>query len=308
MKHILWLIVFAILLISVAPGMAQTLEFTSRTDPVSLIGAYYNAISRRDYQSAYSFWETPPDNATLEQFAAGFADTQSARAFVRLPIVTDAGAGNIFASLPTLVIATRTDSSQQIFAGCFTTHRTNVPVGNATEPDPSWFLRDATLQPQGALDFAALENVCEQSSSLVGTAPASVQFDPATLIGSYFSAIVQGNPNGAAAYWENQSENILNTVFGRYFTDAQSVNVYVDPQIFGEGAAGSAFARVRTLALVTAAGGDLHILPICLTTRKSNVPAGNATEPDPNWFFYDARIIEAASVTDALDLLPMICT
>jgi hypothetical protein len=286
----------------------QTLEFTNRTDPVSLIGAYYNAISRRDYQSAYGFWETPPDSATLEQYAAGFADTLSARAFVRLPIVTDAGAGNLFASLPTLVIATRTDGIQQIFAGCFVAHRTNVPVGNATELDPNWFLRDATLQPRGALDFAVLDNVCEQSVSLAGSTPAPVQLDPATLVGSYFSAIVQGNPNGTAAYWENQSENILYTVFGRYFTGAQSVNVYVDPQIFTEGAAGSAFARVRTLAVVTAAGGDAHLLPICFTTRKSNVPVGNATEPDPNWFFYDARIIEAASVADALDLLPMICT
>src|SRR5262245_4349722 len=60
-------------------------EFTTRTDPASLIGAYYNAISRGDYARAYSYWESAPGNQTETQFAAGFADTLSARAIVRLP-------------------------------------------------------------------------------------------------------------------------------------------------------------------------------------------------------------------------------
>lgn len=301
----------ALLLIMVctaaAPVMSQGLQFSDRTDPVSLVGAYYNAISLRDYPRAYSYWETAPGNATEQQFAAGFADTQSVRTFVRLPIVTDAGAGNIFASLPVLVMATQTDGSQQLYAGCFTAHKTNVPVGNATEPDPNWSLRSGTLRLQNALDFALLDNACEQTASLAGTGAAAVQSDPATLIASYFSTIVQGNPNGASIYWETPSMNIMNTVFSRYFPGAQRVEVSVDPQMFGQGAAGSIYARVRTLALVTAAGGDAHVLPVCFTTRKSNVPVGNAAQPDPNWHFYDARIIETASVADALDLLPLIC-
>jgi hypothetical protein len=31
------------------------------------------------------------------------------------------------------------------FAGCLTAHKTNVPAGNATEPDPNWYLREGDL-------------------------------------------------------------------------------------------------------------------------------------------------------------------
>jgi len=125
----------------------NSFPFTTTTDPASLIGSYYNAISLRDYPRAYSYWETPPNNQTLDQFTAGFSDTVSAVALVTVPYLTDAGAGNVFASLPTVVIARRTNGTQAYYAGCFIAHKTNVPVGTATEPDPNWFLRSADLVP-----------------------------------------------------------------------------------------------------------------------------------------------------------------
>src|SRR6266545_161224 len=62
-------------------------EFTVQTDPVSLIGAYYNAITLGDYARAYGYWIQAPNNQTESQFQAGFADTLSASAIVRLPVL-----------------------------------------------------------------------------------------------------------------------------------------------------------------------------------------------------------------------------
>ncbi len=319
MKQIYWGAILLVTMFAAAvPVMSQTstptaqatppAEFALRTDPISLIGAYYNAISLGDYQRAYSYWETAPDNATEQQFAAGFADTQGARAFVRLPVFPDASAGNVYASLPTLVIATKLDGSQQIFEGCFTAHKVNIPVGNATEPDPNWSLRDATLAAQDTLDFGVLDNACEQTTSLTEELYPATQLDPAQLLESYFFAVAQGDFSRAASYWERPSDDVLLSQFGEYFTNAPKVSLFLDPQIFTEGAAGSIYASISSLVIVTASDGSALDLAACFTARKSNVPVGDATEPDPNWFFYNAVINEAADAQSAIDVLTSNCS
>lgn len=144
MKHYLHTIIILILSALLAvPAAAQPAtpipEFTEQTDPVALIGAYYNAIDRGDYARAYRYWEAPPKNMTEAQFAAGFADTYRAHVVVRLPVFIGAAAGNAYADVPALVTADHHDGTMHYYAGCFTAHKTNVPVGSATEPDPNWY-------------------------------------------------------------------------------------------------------------------------------------------------------------------------
>lgn len=147
------------LLMSASAGAQQTpypvpYTFDVTTDPASLIGAYYNAITQRDYARAYGYWQPPRANQTLAQFAAGFADTVSAGAFVGVPYPISGAAGSAYASLPTLVVAQRTDGSQVYYAGCFTVRKSNVPVGNAVEPDPNWYLQSARLLPMASAQAA----------------------------------------------------------------------------------------------------------------------------------------------------------
>lgn len=157
---ILAMAALCLLLVSAAGAQQNpnSYPFTITTDPASLIGSYYNAITLRDYPRAYGYWETPPNNQTLAQFTAGFSDTLSAVALVTVPYLTDAGAGNIYASLPAVVIAQRTNGTQVYYAGCFVAHKTNVPVGNATEPNPNWYLRSAHLV-QVTTAYAALASM-----------------------------------------------------------------------------------------------------------------------------------------------------
>lgn len=289
-------------------GLPQTTpqSFTTQTDPVSLIGAYYNAISRGEYDRAYGYWEQAPRNQTAAQFAAGFADTQTARAIVRLPIFADAGAGNIYASIPTLVTALRRDGTQQFYTGCFVLHKTNVPIGNASEPDPNWYLREAHLRLQTTPDFTTLASVCDQTDTLgSGLFPQS-QLEPPELLQSYYSAVATGDFGLAASYWENPPGDLFTAAYSPVLSGAQQIELFINPEIYGDGAAGSIYATIPALTLITTNNTPYYVTG-CYIVRKSNVPVGNATEPDPNWRIYNAAFNPVADALTAINTLAAGC-
>jgi hypothetical protein len=278
--------------------------FDQQTEPAALIGSYYNAITLKDYTRAYNYWEQAPGGRTEAQFAAGFADTAGAQAVIRLPIFTDAGAGNLFASIPTLVIAERNDGSTAYFAGCFTAHKTNVPEGNATEPDPNWYIREGTLRAQTALDLTALDTACEETESLTEPVNTTIsQLDPVALIQSYFMELLTGST--ASTFWQGTLGDLFAAQYN--LAGAADVQLYVNPEILVEGAAGSAYAGIPALTVFTDADGNANYVVGCYTARRSSVPVGNATEPDPNWYFEDATLISAADAAAAVAQLAQVC-
>jgi hypothetical protein len=312
------LIISSLLLVSVVSAQQATPtpllpatvpdEFTLQTDPASLIGSYYNAITLGDYARAYSYWIQAPNNQTEAQFAAGFADTLSASALVRLPILEDPGAGNVYAVLPTLVTAERRDGSTVFFAGCFTAHKTNVPVGNATEPDPNWYLQKGELKQVQTPDLTVLDTACDTEYSLTDD-PNLVpsQLDPVRLIESYFSMLVSGKAADAVALWEPNVGDMFLGAYGKEVEAALSINLYVNPTIYSDGAAGSIYASIPAL-VVTNSPTNTHLyITGCYVARLSNVPVGNATEPDPNWHFYNATFGLANDAASAIAALNQSC-
>lgn len=284
----LLIVVFSLLIAPVSaqqPLRPATDQFSDTTDPISLIGAYYNAISRGEYDRAYSYWIQAPDNQTAQQFAAGFADTLTARALVYLPISSDAGTGNIFASLPTMVAVQRRDGTQAYFAGCFIAHKTNVPQGNATEADPNWYLQQGTLKQQDVPDLSVLDTACQQTDPL-NTATIN-QLDPVGLVQSYFASITTGGVQQGFGYWENPPGDVFSTLYGQSLGGATNFRLYVNPEVYSEGAAGSIYATVAALFRETGSDSVTRYAAGCYVARLSDVPVGNATQPDPNWHFYN---------------------
>jgi hypothetical protein len=284
-------------------------EFSTRTDPASLVGAYYSAISRGDYTRAYSYWETAPNNQTETEFAAGFADTQNVGVIVRLPIFADAGAGNIFASIPTLVVANRRDGSSAFFAGCLVVHKTNVPLGDAPEPDPNWYLREGDLRQIRTPDLAALDSACEQQYTLT-TDPNLVpnQLDPVQLITSYFGLIANGSAGNAQTLWENPPGDLFQEAVGHEITNPAAINLYINPVVLTEGAAGSVYASIPALVVMNNPDNAQVYVTGCFVARLSNVPMGDAETPDPNWHFYNATFSAPADFPSAIAALNLGCT
>ncbi|NLX09535.1 MAG: META domain-containing protein [Chloroflexi bacterium] len=130
-----------------APGggqVGQPVEpFEDVDSPVGLLASYYNAINRQDYQRAYGYWETPAE--PFDQFASGFADTVSARVIIEPPMRYEGAAGSLYASIPTVLIAQRTDGTQATFSGCFVARRPNLRPPDISAEQDVWRLYSADL-------------------------------------------------------------------------------------------------------------------------------------------------------------------
>jgi len=137
----------------VQPAPAPTPSYASQDAPTDVLASFYNAINRQEYGRAYGYWESPP--SPYDQFVQGYADTASVQLIVQPPTFIDAGAGNLHAAIPTVLVATKRDGSQQFFVGCYTTHKVNI------QPDV-WHFARATIAPAAATTAisSALTQAC----------------------------------------------------------------------------------------------------------------------------------------------------
>ena len=127
-----------------------------RSNPITALSSYYRAINARDFRRAYGFWETPA--TSFEQFARGFADTQSVRILIEPPARVEGAAGSIYTEIPTVVVATMQSGNDRIFAGCYVMRRSNVR-------DIGWqiYRADVAMMPSSARVSRVLSQSCRNT-------------------------------------------------------------------------------------------------------------------------------------------------
>lgn len=295
---------------SIAPAAAQTAPtdiYDSLIDPLGVIASYYNAISYGEYTRAYNYWESPPNGQSLAQFSAGFAQTDYAAAIVRLPYLQEGAAGSIYVNLATLVMARTTNNTQQFFAGCFTLRKSNVPVGDATEPDPNWHIYDADLQPIASADLSALDAPCENTADFT-----DVQYGnpitPSALANAYFNDLSVHDYARAYAYWETPPQNQTLAQFTAGFAQTGSFQVYVyTGGMAVDAGAGNTYANLPLLTTAMTTNSTYQFFAGCYTAHHSNVPIGDSPEPDPNWYWARATVQAASSAANALLRVQTVC-
>jgi hypothetical protein len=126
-SSVVWLVLLMAASTAAASAQGHTPEpgyQDDRSSAESVIGSYYNAVNRREYTRAYSYWE--PEAAARElqpfdQFALGYADTASVDVTLG-DIGTGVGAGQLYFTVPVTLAATLADGSPQTFVGCYTLH------------------------------------------------------------------------------------------------------------------------------------------------------------------------------------------
>ena len=117
--------------------------YEERTDPANFIQSFYNAINRKEYLRAYSYFDVGADKPPYAQFVQGYSDTARVRVYTG-KINVEAAAGNRYASVPTVLVATHMDESVHTFYGCYILHSTNPGI----DPNPDaalWKIQKATL-------------------------------------------------------------------------------------------------------------------------------------------------------------------
>lgn len=146
MKLLKLIIVMAILALPVAVGTAQQEgpdpAYDDQTSPVDLLASYYNAINRGEYERAYAYWEEAPNS--YEDFARGFEDTETIQLIVQPPTRYEGAAGSIYVSIPTALVATHTDETEQTFVGCFVARMSNLVPPDEADED-TWYLYSADV-------------------------------------------------------------------------------------------------------------------------------------------------------------------
>jgi hypothetical protein len=294
---------------AVPPPEQPPLPLEFRTDPVLAVASYYNAIALGEYDRAYSYWEDGPvDGSTLAEFSAGYVSTIRVAAFMAAPVFEGVAAGSSFAQVPVLVTAEHVDGARHNYAGCVTVHKANVPVGDATQPDPNWSLRDADISEVADFDLTLLDTVCEpppDEALDVYTARNS----PIEVLGAYINAITNQNYARAYSYWELPPDNATLEQFSAGYADTAAVSLVVRADAFTGGAAGSMYASIPVLLTATDFEGDKTFFGGCYVTRHSNVPVGDATAPTPEWWLYSADVteLEPTALQDPIALLDGAC-
>jgi hypothetical protein len=95
-----------------------------RSTPEAVIGSFYDAINKREYARAYSYWElgaASRELAPFDEFQHGYADTTSVDVTLG-DVRTGVGAGQLYFTVPVTLQSTHSDGSMQTFVGCYTLH------------------------------------------------------------------------------------------------------------------------------------------------------------------------------------------
>lgn len=110
------LLAFAALAVAM-PARAEEAYRDDRSGPAALIDSLYNAINRKEYARAWSYFAEPPA-ATLEKYAKGYERTERVR--VRTGTASEEGAaGSTYYNLPVAIAAYETNGDVAVFAGCY---------------------------------------------------------------------------------------------------------------------------------------------------------------------------------------------
>jgi len=282
-----------------AAGSGQAVPlFEDRTTPPNLVKTFYNAINRKEYQRAYGYWQvTGAANTPVsyEQFAKGYADTASV-SFSLGQVVQDAGAGQLYAKIPTVLTATHINGKQETFAGCYIAHRVNAGI-SANPADELWGFSSGTL----AVATAGTQpnpSSCNLPGDGRLTGAFADQSNPENLVKSYYNAISLNDYPRAYAYWENPGKGNPNTPgpldqFAKGYADTAMVS-YTLGQIASEAGAGQLYANIPIVLTSVHTDGSKTVFAGCYIAHRVN--DGISSNPaDSLWRFRSGTLAAASA-------------
>lgn len=112
--------------VACSSALAEETYFDNRSDAAALVQSLYNAVNRKEYARAWSYFSEPPASS-LEEYAAGFSDTESVK--IRTGRVMEEGAaGSIVYQLPLALEAHASDGNVRVFSGCYSLRMVNPEI------------------------------------------------------------------------------------------------------------------------------------------------------------------------------------
>jgi hypothetical protein len=294
-----------------------TAYLDDRSSAEQVIQSYYDAIGRRQYLRAYSYWEPSTTLPTFDAFAKGFEATTSVQ--VELGTVGGGtGAGQLYWSVPAVVLSTTTTGTQA-FVGCYTVHLARPEI-QAAPPFKPMAIQTGQLQSvaTSAAARSALPNVCGSANAtpLPWGAPGA-GIDAARYLDdrsageeamrSYYNAVNRKEYARAYSYWEAGASQLSPfAAFSAGYANTKSVALLTKPGTIGAGA-GQTYYTVPAVVTASNTDGSTTIFAGCYTLHLGS-PNAQATPPFQPLAIQSARITQAASGSNTSDLLNSACT
>ncbi|HXU25223.1 MAG TPA: hypothetical protein VN697_14440 [Tepidiformaceae bacterium] len=96
-------------------------------DSTTALLSYYKALNDQQYARAFTYWsnEGEANGSSFSDFANGYTNTKSIAAHLGSPVLGGA-AGSVYATVPSVIVSTMKDGSQQTFCGNYTMRQINV--------------------------------------------------------------------------------------------------------------------------------------------------------------------------------------
>lgn len=127
----------------VAEGLLLPDYLDDRSTPQKLLESYYNAINRKEYARAYSYYAEGQLGDDFEKYAKGYAGTESVS--IKLGnSEPDPGAGQIYWSVPIAIESKLAEGKAQVYTGCYTISISN-PAMQAVPPFKPMAIMAGTL-------------------------------------------------------------------------------------------------------------------------------------------------------------------
>jgi hypothetical protein len=108
---------------SAAPTSMVPNYIDDRSTPSQVVVSLYSAINRQEYLRAYNYWNNPSTSqASFTAFANGYQNTASVD-LVFGQISGDAGAGQLYYTVPVILKTTSKDGTHTNFGACYIAHQ-----------------------------------------------------------------------------------------------------------------------------------------------------------------------------------------
>jgi hypothetical protein len=124
----------AVLVLGNVPAQALAADepayLDDRSDAAAIVRSLYNAINRREYARAWSYFGDTKPAKDFESFAKGYENTAQANVLTG-GVASEGAAGSLFYYVPVAVASVGIDGSEQVFAGCYTAKLANPQVQDA---------------------------------------------------------------------------------------------------------------------------------------------------------------------------------
>ena len=302
---------------SASPSVAPvTAYLDDRGSAEEVIRSYYDAIGRRQYLRAYSYWEPSTTLPTFDVFAKGFDSTTAVQ--VELGTVGGSpGAGQLYWSVPAVVLATTT-AGPQAFVGCYAVHLARPEI-QAAPPFKPMAIQAGQLQSAATATAAraAMPSVCGSANATPlpwgasGTGIDAARYLDDRSAGeeeirSYYNAVNRKEYSRAYSYWELGASQLAPfDAFASGYANTKSVTLATKPGTIGAGA-GQTYYTVPAVVTASNTDGSTTVFAGCYTLHLGS-PNAQATPPFQPLGIQSARITQAASGANASDLLNAAC-